>query len=213
MRSITKALWGAGIALCVTATATVVGAQTYPMKPITLMIGFPKGGPNDILGRLAAGWLSQKLGQPVEVENRGGSSGNIATEAVVKAAPDGYTLLLVGPANAISGSNPGLPFNFLRDIAQVGGITREALVLVVHPSVAARSAMAGRTTRRPRRGRARSMRADQQKPCPKVACRSTRVGAKSPRTTLVRRELPMGAPRARPVRARAHIVPLSASMR
>lgn len=140
MRSITKALWGAGIALCVTATATVVGAQTYPMKPITLMIGFPKGGPNDILGRLAAGWLSQKLGQPVEVENRGGSSGNIATEAVVKAAPDGYTLLLVGPANAISGSNPGLPFNFLRDIAQVGGITREALVLVVHPSVAARSA-------------------------------------------------------------------------
>jgi tripartite-type tricarboxylate transporter receptor subunit TctC len=114
-------------------------AQTYPAKPITLVIGFPQGGPNDILGRIVAGWLSKHLGQPVVAENRAGSSGNIATEAVVKATPDGYTLLLVGPANAISGSNPNLPFVFLRDIAPVGGITREALVLVVHPSVAAKS--------------------------------------------------------------------------
>ena len=121
------------------AAAAPLSAQTYPSRPITLVIGFPKGGPNDILGRLAAAWLSQRLGQPVEVDNRGGSSGNIATEAVVKGAPDGYTLLLVGPANAISGSNSNLPFNFLRDIAPIGGITREALVLVVHPSVAAKS--------------------------------------------------------------------------
>lgn len=114
-------------------------AQSYPAKPIRLVIGFPQGGPNDILGRIVAGWLTQRLGQPVNVDNVGGSSGNIATGQVVKATPDGYTLLLVGPANAISGSNPNLPFVFLRDIAVIGGITREALVLVVHPSVAART--------------------------------------------------------------------------
>ena len=123
--------------LALTHTAS---AQTYPTKPIRLVVGFPQGGPNDILGRLAAGWLTQRLGQPVEVENRGGNSGNIGTEVVVKAAPDGYTLLLVGPANAISGAlNQNLPFNFLTDIALIGGITREALVLVVHPSVAAKT--------------------------------------------------------------------------
>lgn len=112
-------------------------SQTYPDKPVKLVIGFPQGGPNDILGRLVAGWMSSKLGQPMVVENIAGQSGNPATHTVVKAAPDGYTLLLVGPANAISGSNPNLPFVFLRDIAPIGGITREALVLVVHPSVAA----------------------------------------------------------------------------
>lgn len=115
-------------------------AQTYPSKPINLVIGFPQGGPNDILGRLAAGWLSERLGQRVVPDNKPGNSGNIATEAVVRAAPDGYTLLLVGPANAISGSNPNLPFVFLRDIELIGGITREALVLVVHPSVKAQNA-------------------------------------------------------------------------
>ncbi len=115
-------------------------AQTYPSKPISLVIGFPQGGPNDILGRLAAGWLSERLGQQVIPDNKPGNSGNIATEAVVRAAPDGYTLLLVGPANAISGSNPNLPFVFLRDIELIGGITREALVLVVHPSVKAQNA-------------------------------------------------------------------------
>lgn len=115
-------------------------AQTYPSKPINLVIGFPQGGPNDILGRLAAGWLSERLGQRVVPDNKPGNSGNIATEAVVRAAPDGYTLLLVGPANAISGSDPNLPFVFLRDIELIGGITREALVLVVHPSVKAQNA-------------------------------------------------------------------------
>ena len=114
-------------------------AQPYPSKPIRLVVGFPQGGPNDILGRLTASWLTQNLGHPVNVDNIPGSSGNIATAEVVKAPPDGYTLLLVGPANAISGANPNLPFVFLRDIAPIGGITREALVLVVHPSVAAKS--------------------------------------------------------------------------
>ena len=119
----------------------MTNAQTWPSRPIRLVVGFPAGGPNDILGRLIAGWLSSRLGQPVEVENQAGSSGNIATAAVVRAAPDGYTLLLAGPANAISASLPDkLDFVFLRDIAPVGGITREPLVLLVHPAVPAKSA-------------------------------------------------------------------------
>lgn len=130
----------AAVMCALMATAATASAQSYPTKPIKLVVGFPKGGPNDILGRLAAEWLTKRLGQPVEVENRGGNSGNPATELVVKSPPDGYTLLLVGPANAISGSNPDLPFNFLRDILPVGGITREALVVVVHPSVPAKTA-------------------------------------------------------------------------
>lgn len=115
-------------------------AQGYPARPIRLVVGFPAGGPNDILGRLMAGWLAARLGQPVEVENRAGGSGNIATGSVVRAAPDGYTLLLVGPANAVSASLPEkLDFVFLRDIAPVAGITREPLVLLVHPAVPATS--------------------------------------------------------------------------
>jgi len=115
-------------------------AQAYPARPVKFMVGFAPGGPNDILGRIAADWLTKRLGQPFEVENRSGRSGNIATEAVVKAAPDGYTILLCGPANQISGSlYSNLPFNFLRDIAPVVGITREALVMVVHPSVPAKT--------------------------------------------------------------------------
>ena len=114
--------------------------QAYPARPVKFMVGFAPGGPNDILGRIAADWLTKRLGQPFEVENRSGRSGNIATEAVVRAAPDGYTILLCGPANQISGSlYSNLPFNFLRDIAPVVGITREALVMVVHPSVPAKT--------------------------------------------------------------------------
>ncbi len=115
-------------------------AQTYPSRPVRLVVGFPQGGPNDILGRMTARWLSDRLKQPFVVENHAGKSGNIATEIVVRAAPDGYTLLLVGPANAISGSlGQDLGFNFLRDIEPVAGITREALVMVVHPSVPAKN--------------------------------------------------------------------------
>jgi len=113
-------------------------AQSYPVRPIRLVVGFPAGGPNDILGRMIAQWLSQRLGQPVVVENRPGASSNIATEAVVRAPADGYTLLLVGPANAINASlYDKLAFDFLRDIAPVAGLTREALVLLVHRSVPA----------------------------------------------------------------------------
>jgi len=116
-------------------------AQTYPTKPVRFVIGFPAGGPNDILGRIVAQWLSDKLGQPFNVENKGGQSGNIATEMVVRAPADGTTVLLCGPANAISGSlYPNLSFNFLRDIVPVAGVTREPLVMVVHPSVPVKTA-------------------------------------------------------------------------
>ena len=116
-------------------------ALDYPTRPLRLVVGFPPGGPNDILGRMIAGWLTGRLGQPVEVVNQPGNSNNIATSAVAHAPADGYTLLLVGPANAINASlYQNLDYDFLRDIAPVAGITREALVMVVHPSVPARTA-------------------------------------------------------------------------
>jgi tripartite-type tricarboxylate transporter receptor subunit TctC len=124
----------------VPAFTTMAMAQAYPTKPVRFVIGFPQGGPNDILGRLAASWLSQRLGQRFDVENVPGRSGNTGTEIVVRAPADGYTMLLCGPANAISGSlYANLGFNFLRDMTPVAGITREALVMVVHPSVPART--------------------------------------------------------------------------
>jgi tripartite-type tricarboxylate transporter receptor subunit TctC len=133
-RFLSLAAFGTGCA------ATRAWAQQYPARPISLIVGFPAGGPNDILGRLIAQWLSERLGQPVIVDNKAGAPGNIATEAVVRAPADGYTLLLAGPANAIGPSiNPNLTHNFLRDIAPVAAITREPLVMLVHPSVPAKT--------------------------------------------------------------------------
>src|SRR5262245_39207544 len=119
-------------------TLGVAQAQSYPSKPVRFVVGFAPGGPNDILARLIGGWLTQRLGQPFEVENRAGGSSNPATEIVVRAPADGYTMLLMGPANAINASLfPNLSFDIRRDIAPVAALTREALVLVVHPSVPA----------------------------------------------------------------------------
>ena len=130
----------AGVAAFLFTLAPNASAQSYPTHPITLVVGFPAGGPNDILGRMVAEWLSARLGQPVVVENKPGASGNTATEAVVRAPNDGYMLLLVGPANAINASlSDNLKFDFLRDIAPVAAITREPLVMVVHPSVLAKT--------------------------------------------------------------------------
>jgi tripartite-type tricarboxylate transporter receptor subunit TctC len=136
----------AGTAAILPALSRAAGAQAdpsrqaYPSKPVRFVVGFPPGGPNDILARLVAQWLTERVGQPFVVENQPGASSNIATEAVVRAPADGYTLLLAGPANAINASlYDNLPFNFLRDVAPVAGITREPLVLVVHPSVPAKS--------------------------------------------------------------------------
>jgi tripartite-type tricarboxylate transporter receptor subunit TctC len=107
---------------------------------VRIIVGFAAGGPNDILARLIGQWLSERLGQPFVIENRPGAGSNIATEAVVHATPDGYTLLLVGTPNAINATlYDNLNFNFVRDIAPIAGLIRGALVMVVHPSVPAKT--------------------------------------------------------------------------
>jgi tripartite-type tricarboxylate transporter receptor subunit TctC len=115
-------------------------ALDYPVRAVRLVVGFPAGGPSDILARLIAQWLAERLGQPFVVENQPGAASNIATAAVVRAPADGYTLLLVGPANAINASLfDKLEFNFMTDIAPVAGLTREPLVMLLHPSVPAQT--------------------------------------------------------------------------
>jgi tripartite-type tricarboxylate transporter receptor subunit TctC len=134
-------LWTVALGAVLAGLPCVTNAQAdYPNRPLTLVVGFAPGGPNDILGRQLAASLTQRLGQPVGVVNQAGGSGNPASAAVARAAPDGYTLLLIGPANAINASlNPHPSFDFRRDIVPVAGITREALVMVVHPSLPVRS--------------------------------------------------------------------------
>jgi tripartite-type tricarboxylate transporter receptor subunit TctC len=115
-------------------------AQTYPMRPVRLISGFPAGGPNDIVARIMGRWLSERLGQPFVVENRPGAGSNIATEAVVRAAPDGYTLLLVNSPNAINATlYDNLNFVFLRDIVPIASIARTTLIMEVHPAVPVRT--------------------------------------------------------------------------
>jgi tripartite-type tricarboxylate transporter receptor subunit TctC len=129
-----------GAVAAASALSMSASALDYPARPVRLIVGFPAGGPSDILGRMIAQWLSERLGQPFVVENQPGAASNIATAAVVRAPADGYTLLLVGPANAINAALfDRLEFNFMRDIAPVAGLTREPLVMLVHPSVPART--------------------------------------------------------------------------
>jgi tripartite-type tricarboxylate transporter receptor subunit TctC len=116
----------------------IARAQAYPSRPVRWIVGFAPGGGNDIVARLMGQWLSERLGQPFVIENRPGAGTNIATEVVVNAPPDGYTLLLAGIPNAFNASLYGkLNFNFIRDIAPVAGIIRMPLVMVVNPSVPA----------------------------------------------------------------------------
>ena len=99
-------------------------AETYPSRPVRLIVGSTPGAAPDVIARLIGQWLSQRLGQPFVIENRNGASGNLATEAVVRAAPDGYTLLLVSASNAINTSlDDNLNFDFVRDIARLAGAT------------------------------------------------------------------------------------------
>jgi tripartite-type tricarboxylate transporter receptor subunit TctC len=131
--------WLAGSA-ALPALSNAVRAETYPSRPVHIVVGFPSGGPTDIGARLIGQWLAERLGQPFVIENRPGAATNIATEAVAHAAPDGYTLLAAVGTNTI---NPALysnlSFNFIRDIAMVAGVFRSPLVLEVIPSVPVKS--------------------------------------------------------------------------
>jgi tripartite-type tricarboxylate transporter receptor subunit TctC len=130
----------AGAAVASLAAPRIARAQAYPARPVRLIVGFPAGGAADITARLMGQWLSERLGQPFVIENRPGAGSNIATEMVVRAPPDGYTLLLVGANNAISATlYDKLNFNFLRDITAVASIIRGPNVMVVNPSVPAKT--------------------------------------------------------------------------
>jgi tripartite-type tricarboxylate transporter receptor subunit TctC len=127
-------------AATLTLTSYIVRAQAYPTRPVRIIVGFGSGSAFDILARLIGQWLSDRLGQPFIIENRGGAGGNLGTETVVRAPADGYTLLLCGSPDAINATlYDKLGFNFIRDIAPVAGIVRGPNVLVVHPSFPART--------------------------------------------------------------------------
>jgi tripartite-type tricarboxylate transporter receptor subunit TctC len=125
-----------GAAVALPAIARIAHAQSYPSRSVRLIIGYPPGGSADITARLTGQWLSERLGQPFVVESRAGAGTNLATEAVVHAPADGYTILLVAPANAINATlYEKLNHNFIRDIAPVAGLIRFPNVVVVNPSV------------------------------------------------------------------------------
>jgi tripartite-type tricarboxylate transporter receptor subunit TctC len=127
------------LALCSTALLTLpraASALDYPARPVRLISGFPAGGPSDILARLMAPWLSERLGQSFIVENRPGAASNIATEIVLHGAADGYTLLVVTPANMINATlYPDLNYDFISDATPIAGFIRVPQVLEVHPSL------------------------------------------------------------------------------
>jgi tripartite-type tricarboxylate transporter receptor subunit TctC len=130
----------AGGAAALPAVSRIARAQSYPTRPVRIIVGFPAGGGADIVARLIGQWLSERLGQQFIVENRPGAATNIATEAVVRAAADGYTLLLVHSSNAMNATlYEKLNFNFIRDIAPVASIIVVPNVMLVHPSVPAKT--------------------------------------------------------------------------
>ena len=129
-----------GLALAAAAGADPARALDYPVRPIHLVAGYPAGGTVDIVARLMGQYLGERLGQQFIIDNRAGAGNNIATELVANAAPDGYTLLLVNPANGINATlYPKLPFDFIRDIAPVAGIIRVPNVMEVNPAVPAKT--------------------------------------------------------------------------
>src|SRR5260370_27778669 len=128
------------LAAALPAAMRLANAQAYPTRPVRIISGFPPGGVNDTYARLIGQWLSEHLGQQFFVENRPGAGGNIAVEGLVRAGPDGYTLLLATSADAWNATlYDNLKFNFIRDIAAVAPIVRAPGVLVVHPSLPVKS--------------------------------------------------------------------------
>ena len=133
-------LHSAAAAAALPAVSRIARAQTYPTRPVRLIVGWPPGGPADLFARLIGQPLSERLGQPIIIENRPGAASNMATEAVVRAPPDGYTLLMISSVNAYNATlYDKLNFDFVRDIAPVASIYRGPGVLVVHPSFPAKS--------------------------------------------------------------------------
>src|SRR5215831_13942403 len=133
-------LYLAAVAAALPCVSQVALAQAYPSRPVRVVVGAPPGGGHDVFARLMGQWLSERLGQPFVIDNRPGGSENIATEAVVRSSPDGYTILLVTSTNAINTTlYEKLSFNFSRDIAPVAGITRVPEVMVVNLSVPAKT--------------------------------------------------------------------------
>ena len=131
---------GALAALCLLPLVVPAAAADYPTRQPHIIVGYPPGGSTDIVARLIANWLSKRLGQQFVVENRAGAGNNLGTEAVVRAKPDGYTLLLVNPANTINASlYKHLNFNFLRDIDPVANVVRVPNVMEVNPAVPAKT--------------------------------------------------------------------------
>jgi tripartite-type tricarboxylate transporter receptor subunit TctC len=135
-------LYLAAGAAALPAVSRMAWAQTYPTRPVRIVVGFAPGGVTDVVARLIGQWLTERLGQPFIIENRPGAANNIGTEAVVRAPPDGYTLLLVNTSNAINSAlYEKLNFNFLRDIAPVAGIARTPSVMEVNLSFPAKTVL------------------------------------------------------------------------
>jgi tripartite-type tricarboxylate transporter receptor subunit TctC len=133
-------LKSAALAAASPALARIARGQAYPARPVHVLVGFPGGSSQDIVARIISEWLSQRLGQPVIIDNRPGAGGNIAVETVVNAPADGYTLLMTGPNNAVNATlYDKLKFNFLRDIEPVAGIMSVPLVMEVNLAIPARS--------------------------------------------------------------------------
>jgi tripartite-type tricarboxylate transporter receptor subunit TctC len=129
-----------GTAVLPVVTRVAKAEAAYPTRPVRVIVTFAAGGPNDIIARLMGQWLSERFGQQFVIENRPGAGGTIGTEVVVNAPPDGYTLVLASPANAINATLYGnLSYNFIRGIAPVAGIALAPSVMEVHPSVPAKT--------------------------------------------------------------------------
>jgi len=127
-------------AAALTTAPQIAGAQAYPTRPLRWVVGFPPGGGADIVSRIMAPWLAERLGQPVVIENKPGASSNISVQTVVNSPPDGYTLLFIPASAAVNVSLfDALPFNLLRDIAPVSGLIDFPLVMVANPSLPARN--------------------------------------------------------------------------
>src|SRR5438876_1610094 len=134
-------LYLAGAAGATSAAASPrASAQAYPARPLRWIVGFPPGGGADIVSRIMAPWLAERIGQPVVIENKPGASSNISVQAVATSPPDGYTLLFVAASASVNVSLfEGLPYNLMRDIAPVSGLIDFPLVLVANPSFPAKT--------------------------------------------------------------------------